>query len=212
VHDPFITFSFPTGDRTEPAVDRYLSWDRWFAMDEAERPHAHNYTVLHWRPSTSQVVVDMILHGSEWRGSRWAMEAEPGDVLVIWRPRVAYDPPPNVTWQLLVGDDTGLPAIAAILEHLPPATSARVIAEVGGPGDEYPLDSDADVEITWLYRGDRQAVESQALIEAIRALQLPDAVRYAWGGGEFRTMQAVGRYLRRECGFRPSDVATIGYW
>jgi NADPH-dependent ferric siderophore reductase len=37
-------------------------------------------------------------------------------------------------------------------------------------------------------------------------------VRYAWGGGEFRTMNAIGRYLRRECGFRPSDVATVGYW
>jgi NADPH-dependent ferric siderophore reductase len=213
VPDQFITFIFPIGDRKVPAVGRDFDWDRWFETEEAARPHARNYTVRHWRPETNQVVVDMILHGDEGRGSVWAEQAEPGDSLVIWGPRMAYDPPPNATWQLLIGDDTGLPAIAAILEHLPRSMRARVIAEVGSPEDEYPLASDADVEVTWLYRGDQAPGRSDALIDAVRAVELPpDEVRYAWGGGEFRTMQAIGKYLRRECGFRPSDVATIGYW
>jgi NADPH-dependent ferric siderophore reductase len=57
VTDQLITFIFPTGDRTVPPIDRDFSWDRWFAMDEAERPHTRNDTVRHWRPSTSQPAI-----------------------------------------------------------------------------------------------------------------------------------------------------------
>jgi NADPH-dependent ferric siderophore reductase len=212
VPDQFITFIFPTGDRTVPAVDRNFDWDDLFGLDQAARPHARNYTVRSYRPELGEVDVDMILHGDEGRGSVWAMGAQPGDALAIWGPRVVYDPPPGATWQLLAADDAGIPAIAAILETLPPAMQARVIIEVDGPEDVQPLESRAQVETTWLYRRGRHAGESQALIQAVRNLQLPEGVRYAWGGGEFRTMNAIGRYLRRECGFRPSDVATVGYW
>jgi NADPH-dependent ferric siderophore reductase len=214
IPDQFITFifPFPNGDRTAPAVGRDFDWDDLFGLDEAARPHARNYTVRHYRPELNEVDVDMILHGDEGRGSVWAMEAQPGDVLAIWGPRVVYDPPPGVTWQLLVADDAGIPAIAAILETLPPAMQARVIVEVDGPEDVQPLESRAQVETTWLYRTGRHAGESQALIQAVRDLELPAGVRYAWGGGEYRTMNAIGKYLRREQGFRPSDVATVGYW
>jgi NADPH-dependent ferric siderophore reductase len=212
VPDQFITFIFPMGDRKRPAVGRHLDWDDYFKLDESERPHARNYTVRAWRPDVLEVDVDMILHGDEGRGSIWAMEAEPGDALAIWGPRTAYDPPPNVTWQLLFGDETGLPAIAVILEQLPAGSAARVIVEVDGPECIYPLESPADLEVTWLYRGDEHPGKSEALIDAVRAVALPEGVCYAWGGGEFRTMQALGKYLRRECGFRPSDVTAIGYW
>ena len=212
VPDQFITFIFPDGDRMKPAIDRGFDWDDYFRMDEATRPHARNYTVRSYRPELNEVDVDVILHGDEGKGSVWAMLAEPGDALAIWGPRVAYNPPPDVEWQLLVGDDVGIPAIAAILEALPAAARVRVVIEVDGPEDEQPLETAAQAEITWLYRSGQPLGESQALIDAVRGVDLPDGVRYAWGGGEFRTMNAIGRYLRRERGFRPSDVTTIGYW
>lgn len=212
VPDQFISFFFPSGDRKQPAVERDFNWEDYFKLVESAGLHARNYTVRHWRPAMREIDVDMILHGDEGRGSVWAMEAEPGDRLAIWGPRTAYDPPPNATWQLLFGDETGLPAIAAILEQLPAGSSARVVVEVAGPECEYPLESPANIETTWLYRGDRHPGMSQALIDAVREVVIPDGVKYAWGGGEFRTMQTLGRYLRRECGFRPSDVSAIGYW
>ncbi len=212
VPDQFITFLFPLGDSKAPAVGRDFDFDQWFALPEKVRPHARNYTVRSWRPELDEIDVDMILHGDEGKGSIWAMEAEPGDALAIWGPRVAYDPPPNVTWQLLIGDETGLPAIAAILEHLPASCRVQVIAEVDGPESEYPLSSAADFEVAWIHRGDRHAGFSEELIEQVRSVEIPDEVRYAWGGGEFRTMQQIGRHLRRERGFRTSDVTAIGYW
>lgn len=212
VPDQFITFLFPLGDRRRPVVERAFDFDQWFSMPEEQRPHARNYSVRHWRPEAGEIVVDMIVHGGESTGERWALAAEAGDALAIWGPRTAYYPPPHASWQLLMADETGLPALSAILDHLPAGTVARVIAEVDGPESEYPLESAATVDATWLHRGEPAHGKSDAMIEAVRSVNVPPEVRYAWGGGEFRTMEAIGKYLRREAGFRPGDVSVIGYW
>ena len=212
VPDQFITFLFPIDDRKVPVAERTFDFDQWFALPEDGRPHARNYSVRSWRPQVDEIDVDMIVHGPHGQGSRWAMEAEPGDALAIWGPRTAYYPAPNAVWQLLIADETGLPALSAILDHFGPGISVQVIAEVDSPASEYPLDSPAHVTTTWLHRGGPATGKSQALIDAVRTLDIPDEVRYAWGGAEFRTMEAIGKYLRREAGFRPGDVSMIGYW
>jgi len=212
IPDQFITFLFPFGDRKTPVVDRSFDFDNWFAMPEELRPHARNYSVRSWRPDANEIDVDMIVHGDHSQGARWALNAEPGDALAIWGPRTAYYPPPNSAWQLLMADETGLPALSAILDRLDAGVSVRVVAEVDAPQSEYPLESRASVEVTWLHRGSPATGKSDAMIDTVRAIEVPDVVRYAWGGAEFRTMEAIGKYLRREAGFRPGDVSVIGYW
>ncbi len=209
VPDQFITFIFPDGDRRQPAVSRSFEWEDYFKLEESARPHARNYTVRAYRRDLLEIDVDMILHADDGIGTKWARTTEPGDQLAIWGPRMAFDPPPNAAWFLLVGDEVALPAIASILENLPYSAAARVIVETDGEFDSYPLISEAQVEIS---RIDHDGKQGDALIDAVRRVSLPDAVAYAWGGGELRTMQTVGRILRRELGMRAIDVSTIGYW
>ncbi len=68
-----------------------------------------------------------MLHGETGPASRWAAHAKPGDRLQIVAPDAAFDadpggyewlPPDGVRQVLLIGDETALPAIAAILEQL----------------------------------------------------------------------------------------------
>jgi NADPH-dependent ferric siderophore reductase len=212
VPDQFITFIFPLQDRKQPAVERDFTWDAWGAMPEAVRPSGKNYTVRHWRPETNEVDVDMVFHEGSTVGTDWARATEPGDRLAIWGPRVAFDPPADTEWLLLFGDDTALPGICVILENLPIHQHARVIVEVDSEADMVPLVESDRIDVTWLFRNGQEPGNKEQLVSAIQALEIPDLPAYAWGGGEVRTMNAIGKYLRRTVGFRPTDVCAVGYW
>ena len=56
--------------------------------------------------------------------------------------------PTTFDWHLLIGDDTGLPAIARRLEELPAGARAVVLAEVDNAADEVTFKSAADVSVT----------------------------------------------------------------
>jgi len=214
IPDQFVTFIFPpaSGDRRKPAVARDFSWDDWADMPPEEQPQARNYTVRAYEPRQHEILVDMILHDGRSPGMDWALAAVPGDQIALWGPRIAYDPPPDVTWQLLIADDTGLPAAAAILEHMPATMGGHVLIEVASADCIQPLLGPDGVTVEWLSRDGAAAGTVNLLEPAVRALAIPPAVRYAWGGGNHRQMTAIGRYLRREVGFRPVDVTTVGYW
>ena len=69
-----------------------------------------------------------------------------------WRTRR----PPSLT-----ADDTGLPAVAAIIESLPAGTPIRVVAEVDSEQDRQPLILADGVDVHWCYRRGRPAGQDQ---------------------------------------------------
>jgi NADPH-dependent ferric siderophore reductase len=74
----------------------------------------------------SRNVVDIYLHGDIGRASAWARRAQAGDPVGYAGPRTHWEPDPQAAWALLAAEETGLPALLAILESLPPG--ARAIA------------------------------------------------------------------------------------
>jgi len=72
----------------------------------------------------------VVLHADEGDGSWWASHAKPGDPAALWGPRTTYRRPADAETLLLVGDETAIPAIAAILESLPAGDHASVVIEV----------------------------------------------------------------------------------
>jgi NADPH-dependent ferric siderophore reductase len=125
---------------------------------------------------------------------------------------MAYDPPTADASQLLVGDETGLPAIGAIVEALPAGSRARVLVEVANAAERQALPSAADLAITWLYRDGLPPGENDLLLDAVRATTFPDGPRYIWGGGEFRAMTAIKKYLQEERGIDSGAIAILNYW
>ncbi|MGH2562625.1 MAG: siderophore-interacting protein, partial [Thermomicrobiales bacterium] len=178
--DQFITVLLPHPHQERPLIHPDFTWEDYRDMPEETRPISRNYTVRRHRPEIGELDVDFVLHGDLGPATRWAARAKPGDHLGIWGPRMAYDPPPGVDWQLLAGDETAVPAIGAILESLPPGARARVVIEVAGPADELPFPTAAAVEVTWLHRGDFPPGESDQLLAAIRQETFPDGILYAW--------------------------------
>lgn len=211
--DQFITLILPLPGQERPPIDpANFTWEIFREMPEEIRPIARNYTARRHRPEVAEIDVDFVLHGDGGPASNWALRAQPGDHLAIWGPRMAYAPPAETEWQLLCGDETALPAIAAILEELAPGERARAFIEIADAAEEQPLPSAGEVAVTWLHRNGVAAGESDLLVEAVRNAAFPNGVVYAWGGGERRLMADLRKHLQDERGITTDAIAIISYW
>jgi len=172
-------------------------------------PRTRTYTVRAWDPAANALTIDFVVHGDEGVAGPWAASARPGDVLQLLGPGGAYAPDPTADWHLLVGDLAVLPAIGASLARIPAGAPVHVIAEVDGPDDELALATPGDLRLQWLHTGGR---ESDALVDAVRALDFPAGRVHAFVHGEASAVRAVRRHLLVERGVPKEDLSVSGYW
>ena len=173
-----------------------------------QRPPARDYTPRNIRAANAELDIDFVLHG-EGPASTWVAGAQEGDTLVVAGPRGSFVIPDGFDWQLLIGDETALPAIGRRLEELPKGTKVHVIALVADAAEQQTFQTEADVHINWL-----QADEAgtQPLVDAVRAFALPEGEGYIWGGGEAAQMRAITQHLLEERGIDKSRVRVSNYW
>jgi NADPH-dependent ferric siderophore reductase len=210
--DAFVYVLLPPPGRSELTIDRTFTWEGYAGMAAAAQPVGAYYTVRSWDPVRGELTMLMVRHGDDGPASAWVGRATPGDPVALWGPRSAYHPPASADWQLLVADDTGLPAVAAIVESLPQTTPIRVLAEVADESERQDLPETAGCAVTWLYRGDAEPGTTTLLADAVRGVPWPDGTPYVWGGGESRAMTAVRRHVRGELGLPRDAVSLVAYW
>jgi NADPH-dependent ferric siderophore reductase len=180
--------------------------DRW--------PRTRTYTVRSWDADALELTIDVVQHGDTGIAGPWAAAAQPGDVLFLLGPGGAYAPDPEADWHLLVGDASVLPAIAASLTRIPAGTPVHVIAEVHDATEEQELASPGDLRVTWLHRGDAEALhpDDEPLVAAVRALDFPAGRVHAFVHGEAVAVRALRRHLLAERGVPRGDLSISGYW
>jgi NADPH-dependent ferric siderophore reductase len=170
------------------------------------------YTIRSLEPSGAELAIDIVLHDGRGHASSWAAEAEPGDVLGLMIPTTLSQVVAEADWYLLLGDETAVPAIAGVLEHLPAGSPARVIIEVVDKAECLPLPTEADVSLTWLYRGDQGAGTSGLLERELLALEwLPGQVQ-VFAAGETKEVAALRRHLREIRGVERPHYEAYAYW
>lgn len=203
-----------------PGPDDGHWWAAWRALDPDIRGVMRTYTVRELRREQQELDIDFAVHellpgSGEGPATRWALKAAPGDRIGILAPihdeNAGYDfrPPDGTDWILLTGDESALPAVAGILESLPPGIPARVWIALHQAADRCELPTKADAHVTWLVRDE----SAPATEDAIRAADdLPDGTPYAWIAGESATVKAVRRHVVGERGFDRRAVKFSGYW
>jgi NADPH-dependent ferric siderophore reductase len=210
--DTFLYVLLPPPARDELTIDQSFTWSAYEEMAEEDRPVGAYYTLRRWRPDAEELDILCVQHGDTGPASAWACRARPGDPVALWGPRTAYDPPAGTDAYLLVADETGLPAVAAILESLPEGTPVRVVAEVDNPDERQELPAAPSFDVTWVYRAGAPAGATTLLPDVVRAVPRPSGTTYVWGGGESRSMTAVRRYVRHEVGLSREQVSLVAYW
>jgi len=213
--DQYVKVFFPQPGQEEPRLPEtgsdVMSWYRtYLAMPDDVRPPMRTYTVRSHRPAAAEIDVDFALHGDTGPASAWASRAAAGDRVAFLGPHGLYDVPGGTDWQLLVGDETALPAIGAIIERLKPGTRASAYIEVSEREERQTFETRGAVEVHWLLRGARPLGE--ALLGAVRAASFPGGAPYAWVSGEAGVVKLVRRHLVREREVDKRRICFTGYW
>ncbi|AJT42063.1 siderophore-interacting protein [Psychromicrobium lacuslunae] len=178
----------PLPDFAELMETHDSNWyQTWLRMDPESRGYMRTYTVREARPEAAEIDVDFVLHPpaagvAAGPAASWAEQASVGEPMVLIGPNGLAGPclgiefkPGNARRVLLVGDETAVPAIAAILENLDAEVTGEVIIEVPEAADFQDLKAPAGVKIQWLSRAGAGAPAShgELLDAAVRATILP---------------------------------------
>ena len=162
---------------------------RWRALPQEQRNTFRTYTVRGVEPTARELTVDFVVHPGAGPAGSFAETAETGDELLVAGPdarsphsALGIDFHPGAARHvLLAGDETALPAIASILEHLDdeqrrhaagrsdPAAPIRIVhvfLEVPETADELPLRTPPGAEIVWAPRDG--ADWGEPLVRAVR--------------------------------------------
>jgi NADPH-dependent ferric siderophore reductase len=190
------------GVEPRPAQDVEL-----FLREDGGRRVKRRYTIRHARPERGELDLDVLLHGVG-PGAMWAATAATGDAVEFQGPRgkLALS---AADWHLLAGDESALPAIAAVCAALPAAERALAVIEVGGASDELPLPGAAEVH--WVHRGPAPVGTPDLLARAIEALPARAGAGHGYLMGETRSMVALRALLETQ-GLAHEAIFVKGYW
>lgn len=197
-----------------------LTLDSFDVLPEHKRPTVRTYTVRSVDDSLRQISIDFVVHGEQGVAGPWAAAAQPGQPAYLMGPSGAYAPDPAADWHLLAGDESGLPAISAALEALPPNAIGKAFIEVSGPDDEIELTAPDGIDVHWIYRGGRadlvsedKAGDNAPLVTAVKEmLWLPGQVQVFAHGEAQAIMHNLRPYLRKERGVEAKWASISGYW
>jgi NADPH-dependent ferric siderophore reductase len=187
------------GVEIRPAQDVEL-----LLREETGRRVKRRYTIRQARPDDGELDLDVVLHGAG-PGANWGADAAPGDEVEFQGPRGKLELRPAHA-HLLVGDESALPAIAAIAAALPEHEPAAAIIEITDATDELPVAAPT----TWVHRGPQPAGTAALLLEALGDHPVDPRAR-AYLLGETRAMVALRAHLE-ERGVEHDAIFVKGYW
>ncbi|MFR9727649.1 siderophore-interacting protein [Saccharopolyspora sp. MS10] len=164
--DQRVKLALPRPGRTVADMPSGENWyTRWLELPDEIRPTLRTYTVRAFREREAELDIDFVLHGVEeghgGPASTWAATAAPGDEVALLGPDrpgtgrmwgCEWSPPSTARQLVLAGDETAVPAMAAIVESLPHDSRGVVCAEVPTAADVQTWRSPRGVEVRWLVR------------------------------------------------------------
>jgi NADPH-dependent ferric siderophore reductase len=188
------------GQPIRPAQDIEL-----LLRETSGRRVKRRYTIRHARPDGGEFDLDVLLHGSG-AGSAWGEQAAVGDTVEFQGPRGKLELR-SAAWHVLCGDESALPAIAAICEALPADEHGVAVVEVQEQSDELPVAAD----VRWVHRGELPAGTPDLLVPVAGELKVPLAAARGYLLGETRSMVALRALFERR-GMPHDAIFLKGYW
>ena len=179
-------------------------------------PVRRTYTIRSIDPATGTLAIDFVVHGDAGIAGPWAAAAQRGELVTFSGPGGQFAPStdPHLP-RLYFADESALPAVAAALEETPASAHGLVLIEVGSAADEIELRRPVGIEVRWLHR-DRSdgppALHGSLLVEAARALPVPDVLPEVFAHGERGAMQQLRRLLHDEWGIERRALSLSAYW
>jgi len=177
------------------------------AMPEETRPEMRWYSIRALDAERGELTADVVLHGDSGPGSAWAARAESGEIVGFRSGAAEYVAPLAGENQLLIADETAVPALAAIADSLADTSGVEAIIEI--PDQRYLAELDLPIPLTVLRRGN----QPPGRMALDRLVESPPAdVRSAWVCGESGMVTGLRRHLVTAAGLDRRSVHFSGYW
>lgn len=180
-----------------------------FPQGVGERDLMRTYTIRHQR--VTEIDVDFALHNEMGPASAWAINAQPGDRIMVGGPgpkKLIHQP---ADWYLLAGDMTALPAISVNLSQMPSDARGYAIIEVISEADIQSLDHPDNMELHWVINPHPDP-EGAVLLSKFQALPWLAGQPAVWAACEFNSMRALRRFLKQECDVPKAQLYVSSYW
>lgn len=183
--------------------------------DHLDWPHPlppnRSYTVRRYDAATREIDIDFVVHPGG-LASEWSQNAELGSRIWVAGPRPGLIVPPEFGFQILLGDETALPAIARWLQELPADVRGIAAVEIHDDAERQNLSTPTGIEVTWLSRNGAPAGTTSLLGDFARGLTLPTGEHtYLFAQGEAGCVKPVRRWARAH-GFGKGNSDIGGYW
>lgn len=177
-----------------------------------QRPAVRKYTIREIDAAAGTLAIDFVLHDDAGPGSAFAARVQLGD-------RIGMAGPggrglKQAQRYLFLADETGLPALARMLEHLPAGTSGLALVEIADAAERQSLTMPEGFSLRWLHRDGAAPGSTSLLTDALATLEWPagEGSLYLWAACEhaaFREIRAAARqYLRAEV----DAHLVVSYW
>jgi NADPH-dependent ferric siderophore reductase len=208
--EPFLTpdgeLNFRTTAETEVSAFSAFSED----------PLVRAYTARRFSRDTLELTIDFALHDDPGLASDWARDAKVGDRLGVvefalpsgHRPAIAHEADVFV----FCADEASFPSAQTNLEAIAPGSKVIAFFEVADELEEQPIDTEANLTVTWLHRGDAEPGTSGLLVNAIRDLPWPEGKVFVWVCGEMKMATEIRKFIIEERGLQRGDFKCQAYW
>ena len=140
--------------------------------------------------------------------SGWAETVSPGEPAAVNGPGRGFELPDGTTRLLLLGDETALPAVAQLMEWMPPEVEIEAHVEV--VADDAVVGMPDDDAVTW-HVSDPPGAALAEMARSLTADDLPDTT-HLWAAGGASAVQAIRSHLFDDLGFARSRATVRGYW
>jgi NADPH-dependent ferric siderophore reductase len=176
-----------------------------------DQVHGAYYTVRRSRPDAGEVDLWVVEHDHPGSVAAWMRSVRLGAPIALWGPRRGFEIPARADDLLLVADETGLAAVAALVEVAAPGLPLVAVLETAGPEHRPQMPAHQQLRTVWVDRGDDAPGRVNRLLEAVRA-EVAVAPGAAFGAAESRQVSAIRRHLRTSMAMTADVVSMTGYW
>jgi NADPH-dependent ferric siderophore reductase len=178
-------------------------------LPDGQRPIIRTLTPRRVDPDLLELDVVVVIHESG-MASEWVQSARPGDPAAVSGPARGYTVDTSGSVFLLAGDETAIPAISQLMEHLPLAKRVHVEIEIASPDARVAMPERPGATVNWRDLPSGAAI-GESLLSAVAAVPLGPETR-VWVAGEAAAVQRIRRHLFEERGLSRAHATVRGYW
>lgn len=207
-----VRLFIPPAGLSEPAWPRIGEDGKVIQPPPERRPAIRKYTIREIDAATGTLAVDFVVHEDAGPGSAFAARAQAGDVLGMAGP--GGRGLKRADRYLFLADETGLPALARMLENLPQSARGQAIIEIADAEEAQSLTAPKGISVRWLHRNGAGPGSTPFLQDAFDAFDWPaeGPGLYLWSATEHASFRHIRAAARQKLRAGTDEHLIVSYW